>query len=158
MERISTAVLAVGKNFKTKWKGREWDGYRSLQGSRWYDKNPSPKEYHSFMSMLGNFLSYMRVFVGKRRNKEHIYIKHTVGMEYQLSFASSSMLELGMKNYMLYRIYYQMILSFSVCQYSLTDILLSFLSSKVERNKPKEVYFLLNLLETKKSQLKKIIG
>jgi len=110
------------------------------------------------MSMLGNFLSYMRVFVGKRRNKEHIYIKHTVGMEYQLSFASSSMLELGMKNYMLYRIYYQMILSFSVCQYSLTDILLSFLSSKVERNKPKEVYFLLNLLETKKSQLKKIIG
>lgn len=82
-----------------------------------------------------------------------------MGMEYQLSFASSSMLELGMKNYMLYRIYYKMVLSLSVCQYSLTDILLHFLSSNVERNKPKQVYLLLNFLETKNIQLKKkIIG
>lgn len=126
----STAVLAVRKIFKTKWRGREWDGCRSLQRSRWQDKNRSSNEFHSSISMLGNILSYMRAYVGKRRNKEHTYLKHTTGMEYKLSFASSSMLELGMKNCMLYRIYYKMVWSLSVCQYSLTDTLLHFLSCR----------------------------
>lgn len=66
-------------------------------------------------------------------------------MENQLSFASPSLLELGVKNYMLYKIRCEMVLSFYVCQYSLTNILLHLLASNAERNKPKKVYFLLNL-------------